>query len=188
MTTAAEKQAELDAKQRRERQLAARQAHPDSFVFVDDGDTLVGTVIDVDVAWSDVQNQNGRDGWYPLLTVKVQQAYDGGGEAIELYPAGKELIVHGLQSVLRNEILRNEPAPGETVHIAFVGMGEVKTAGRNAPALYKVRVMGRDPVSQAQKVYGQLKPTGRQAPTEPAPAAPVNGNGQQTGLEDDIPY
>lgn len=150
-----------------------RKEKPDTWIAVKEGDELTGTVLDVDVAYSDVQAQGGRsDGWYPLLTIKVEKG-DG-------YEAGQVIKVHGFGTVLHNEILRRQPAPGESISLTYLGTGEVKTKGQNPPELYRLTVAGRDPREAAAHAYGQLQPKG---PIPPRPGAitqpPTNGNGTQ---------
>lgn len=162
-----------------------RKDRPDTWIAVNEGDTLRGVVMDIDVAYSDVQAQGASDGWYPLLTVKVTSA-DG-------YEPGKELKVHGFATVLHNEILKREPAPGEDIIIRYDGVGESKTKGRSAPSLYRVRVPNRDPAETARKTYGMLSRRGAPLPA-PAPA-PVSesvpsdpGAGSPPETDDDIPW
>jgi hypothetical protein len=127
-----------------------RKDHPGVWIPVNDGDVIEGTVTDVTLAWSDVQAQGRGDGNYPLLRVAVQDATG--------YPDSvTELTVHGMPTILQNEIIVQEPKPGETVQITYLGTGEAKTRGRNAPELFRLRMPDRDPAEVAAGVYGALK-------------------------------
>jgi hypothetical protein len=128
---------------------ALRAGHPDTWIAVDPGDTIRGAVADVTLAWSDVQDQGRGDGWYPLLTVVADEATG--------YEAPCTLRVHGMGAVLQSELIRQEPAPGELVEIVYHGTGEVKTRGRNAPEIYRVKMPDRDPKETAERVYGSLR-------------------------------
>lgn len=117
---------------------------------VNEGDTLLGTLVDATEAWSDQRTNNGKNperGWYPLLTI---------GEITEAtgYPDDvRELKVHGFGSVLYNEIMRHRPDIGENVRITYEGQGKGKR-GLNPPELYTVRIAGR--VDQAKRAYDRI--------------------------------
>ena len=123
------------------------------------GDTLTGTVIDVDTAWSDYRNAS-----YPLLTIKNEQG---------------EHTVHCFHTVLFNEAMKWEPTVGEEVVITYGGVGKAKT-GLNGPHLYKIRVPGRASAN-ARSLYGRLR---GQAP----PEAESSPNGPEPDGDDDIPF
>lgn len=125
-----------------------RANHPDTWIAVDPDDVIVGTVTAVDAAWSEVQAQGRDDGWYPLLTVDATEATG--------YDTPITLRVHGMAAVLQGELIRAEIVPGERIAIRYVGTGEAKTKGRNAPELYKVTAPDRDPAVDAAKVYASL--------------------------------
>ncbi len=158
-----------------------RTNHPDTWIAVDEGDTIRGTVSDVTVAWSDVQDQGRGDGWYPLLTVDAEEATG--------YETPITLKVHGMAAVLQGELIRAEAAPGETIEIVYNGTGEAKVRGRNAPELFRVRVIGRDPKEAAEKVYGQLRHKIRRPPTPPSPEGTESGADDGNAAQDEeTPY
>lgn len=150
MTTAREKE-----------RATLRTNKPEVWIAVAPGDQLTGIIDDLDVAWSDVQNNGKGDGWYPLLTVKVEQG-DG-------YHAGQVVKVHAFSTVLRNEVLKREPMPGERVIITYIGTSTEAKKGQSPPELYRVTVPGRDPETTARKVYGQFKRPGPGQPTSDVP-------------------
>lgn len=150
-----------------------RKDHPDSWVAVEAGDTIMGAVVDVTDAWSDQRRnpQTGRPGApYPLLTIEAEDAtgYDG---------LPKELKVHCFGAILFNEIMRKQPGIKERIRITYGGTGEAKP-GQSAPELYTVRAASGS--ESAQRAYGAIS---RQ--TAPAPDQPQQ---PQLGSEDDIPF
>lgn len=155
--------------------LKLRKEKPETWVATEPGDSITGKVIDLDVAYSDVQAANrGGNGNYPLLTIEVAEAAG--------YTPGQELKVHGFGTVLHNEIVKRKPIPGETVTITYTGMGEVRVKGQNAPEIYRVSVPGRDPREQADNVYSQLTPKGQGG-------TPANGEQHSPPVaEDPIPF
>jgi hypothetical protein len=160
--TAAQKKEEARAEERRE----IRGSNPRAWIPVDVGDTICGVIADVRIAHSEVQAQGGRSGDYPLLKlVKIEEATGYDLTALE------SLQVHAMPAIMANELIAQEPAPGERVRITYRGLGESKQRGRNAPALFEVECPDRDPKEVAAQVYGSLK-RGR-----PAPAAQLGDNG-----------
>src|SRR5215469_1808484 len=114
---------------KQERQVI-REKHPDSWVAVNDGDELVGEVVDATEAWSDQRTNNGQNperGWYPLLTIGHISEATGYRDDVS------ELKVHAFGAVLFNEVMRHRPDVGEKVHITYVGTGEAKSRGMNPP-------------------------------------------------------
>ena len=113
-----------------------REDHPDSWIAVEAGDRLVGVVMDADRAWSDVKN-DGKGGFYPLLTIAAMEAtgYEG---------PPSELRVHCFGAVLAKEVLKCRPEVGETVEFVYRGTSSKEPRkGFNAPELYSVLVPGR---------------------------------------------
>lgn len=147
-----------------------RKDHPDSWIAVEPGDHLTGTVTDVTEAWSDVR-QDGS--YYPLLTIgKITEA--PGYELAE----GLELKLHAFGAVLYNEIMRHEPEVGERITVTYQGTsGKEPPKGRNAPELYRVRV--HDRTDQASRAYGRIR--GEQGDRQPQSREASDGNG-------DIPF
>lgn len=137
-------------KARRDARAELRSNHNDVWIPVDPGDVLDGTVLDVTLAYSEVMAQEGKDGSYPLLRIAIQDA-TGYADTVD------ELAVHAMPAVLLNEIVLQEPKPGETIQITYVREGEAKVRGRNAPQIFRVRMPDRDPAEQVAGVYGALK-------------------------------
>jgi hypothetical protein len=162
--------------------LQLRADRPDSWIPVEPGDSLRGSLEEVTAAYSDVQAGGpSGDGYYPLLRIKVLEA-DG-------YEQGKLLAVHCFAAVLRDRILEQQPIPGEQLEIVYEGIGEQKVRGRNAPSLYRVKVIGRDPKLVAEKAYaGMARRRGTPTQTDtPVQAADFVPPGDDMG-GDDIPY
>lgn len=133
---------------------AVRKDHPDSWIAVNEGDSIDGTVIDVTEAWSDVR----KDGsFYPLLTIR--------GTATG-YKPDSELKVHCFGAVLYNEVMKHRPEIGERIIIAYLGSGRAKGKGMNPPELYRLSCPDRR--NQAASAYERIGgPQQRQ--TEPEP-------------------
>ena len=123
-----------------------RKDHPDSWIGVEPGDFITGKVVDVTEAWSDVREDGS---WYPLLTIKVEEATG--------YPQEvTELKLHGFGAVLYGEILRHQPEVGETVTVTYRGTSDREPPkGRNAPELYSVRVHNR--ADQGSRAYARIQ-------------------------------
>lgn len=161
-----------------------RADRPDSWIPVETGDFLAGTVEEVTAAYSDVQASGaGGDGFYPLLRIKVTEAPG--------YEPGKILALHCFAMVLRDRILEQQPIPGETIIVTYEGVGEQKVKGRNAPALYRLRIEGRDPKQVAEMAYSGMRRR-RGTPTQQPAGPPVQQGdfvppGDGTGT-DDIPF
>jgi hypothetical protein len=141
--------------------LELRKKHPHVWICAEEGDEIVGQVVDLDSAWSDVKN-----GFYPLITLKVES---GTG-----YAAGTELKVHAMPTVLFNEVVKRQPMPGETIKIIYTGTGEPSRKGRSGAELFQLRIKGRSRQSEAERIYGQFghsngsAPTGREVPDDDA--------------------
>lgn len=165
------------AKTQTERQ-KVRDDHPDSWIAVSPGDTIMGKVVDVTDAWSDKRRDpiTGRPGSsYPLLTIEAQEAngYDN---------LPRELKVHAFGAVLFNEIMRKQPKIGEIIRVTYTGTGETKP-GMNPPELYTVRGgAGGDAASRAYASIPTAQPRGAggQMPLSPETAADE--------AAEDIPY
>lgn len=163
------------SKTKTERQ-KVRDDHPDSWIAVEEGDSILGKIVDVTDAWSDQRRnpETGRPGSsYPLLTINAKEARGYTG-------LPKELKVHGFGAVLFNEIMRKQPGIGEEVLIIYRGSGEAKP-GQNPPELYTLRAAAGTDV--ARRAYDAI----------PTPA-PQRGSGQSVqpelsaGADDDIPF
>lgn len=149
-----------------------RNEHPDSWIAVDAGDTIMGKIVDVTDAWSDQRRDpvTGRQGsLYPLLVLEAQ-------EATGYNDLPRELKVHCFGAVLFNEVMRKQPNIGETIRITYTGPGEAKP-GQNAPELYTVRAAAGADV--AKRVYanigGPRTGTTGQPVQESLPVEPMDG-------------
>lgn len=86
----------------------------------EDADLLVGKVIDIDRVDGDYDP-------YPVLTVEKED--------------GTQVAVHGMHTVLKNELLRLKPNIGERIGIKFLGEQEAKPGSRFKSYIgYRVRV------------------------------------------------
>lgn len=160
-----------------------RDDHPDSWIAVNAGDTIMGGIADVTEAWSDQRRDpvTGRQGsLYPLLIVVAQ-------EATGYTELPRELKVHGFGAVLFNEIMRKQPNVGEKIRITYTGPGKAKP-GQNAPELYTVRAAaGSESAQRAYDKIGRRAPSGQpvqgELPVDAADFAPR----EQTD-DEDIPF
>ena len=147
-----------------------RADHPDSWIAVEEGDSIHGKVVDVTEAWSE-QRQGGS--FYPLLTVELSEDGATGYDSSKV----SELKVHCFGAVLYNEVMKHKPEVGETITVTYKGTGEAKKAGYNPPEIYVLRVAGR--TDQAQRAYARIE--GESAPASPVePDVPIE--------TDDIPF
>jgi hypothetical protein len=160
-----------------------RDKHPDSWVAVNEGDTLIGKVTDIVDAWSDKRN-NLKGGQYPLLTIGNIERADGYHVSVE------ELKVHCFGTVLFNEIMRKQPTVGERIRFIYRGKGEDKRGTGNPPELYSVSVASKNAGARA---YANIERAEGMA-TAPAPTAeaatmaPVQPELVEAPDDDDIPF
>jgi hypothetical protein len=152
----------------------AAKKHPDSWIPLKEGEELTGTVVDVDKGWSDARaNGNGGDGWYPLLTVKTAN--------------GNSIKWHAFETVAANEILKRRPMSGELITATYMGESENSVKGQNPAKLFRLRVHGRDPATEAANIYDSFGGRGAsQRSRRPQPPAPIVGTDMTA--DDDIPY
>lgn len=133
----------------------------------DDPDLILGTV--TEIAWGTSEyNDSGR---YPIVTIATE-------------PDGEEKAVHGFHSVLMNELIRQQPQPGERIGIKFLGEVPTKPGSKFKSYLgYRVKV---DRQAQAFN-WNAIAPEHVDEPAPPAePEEPVTvpaGAG-----DDDIPF
>lgn len=163
-----------------------REDHPDSWIAVEPGDTIMGKIADVVENWSDQRRDpnTGRPGsWYPILVIEAEEA-----NGYEDLP--RELRVHCFNAVLYNEVMRKQPPIGEQIRITYQGTGKARS-GQNPPELYAVRAAGVNP-DAAARAYAKIGGAPA-AQTPPASDLPVDESDfkqpelsdQQT---DDIPF
>ena len=85
-----------------------------------DDDLLVGTVVDIDRGTSDYEP-------YPLLTIIKED--------------GTEVAVHAFHTVLKNELIRQQPQLGERIGIKYLGEQQTKPGSRFKSFIgYRVKV------------------------------------------------
>lgn len=101
------------------------------------GDTVVGTVIEADVGWSDWLNDR-QGGSYPILTVQQDD--------------GSLRNVHCFQAVLYRRVMNLRPQIGE--RIKFVYHGKKDRPDKTAVALFTVRVAGRTRTDVYERLAG----------------------------------
>lgn len=146
--------------------------HPDTWIPLEAGDAIEGTIVDATSAWSDQIGDSGD--FYPLLTIEQED--------------GTTKKVHCFSTVIFNEVMAKQPQVGEKVKFVYEGEGEVKVKGRNAPKLYRLYIEGR--TDQAQRVYDQIGKNRRmgagaqELANRAAQAEAANGDKQT----DDIPF
>lgn len=157
-----------------------RDEHPDSWVGVQGGDTLIGRVADIVDAWSDKRN-NLKGGNYPLLTIgNLEEATGYDLEKV------KELKVHCFGTVLFNEVMRKQPNVGERIRIIYKGKGEDKRKTGNPPELYSVTVASKNAGARAYANIERSEGVGATAaPTAPEPVQPEL---IEAPSDEDIPF
>ena len=169
MDTKSRNQPQVDPKEAEREQMAA--AHPESWIPVRAGDTVTGTMIDLDIVWSDVK---GRE--YPLVTLQLED--------------GSEKRIHCMSAALEGEVMRKRPVPGEVLTFSYHGQGEAPRPGRSGAHIYRLRIKGRTPEAVGgmyDRLAGVSRPAnggggGAAPPAQPAaPAAPG-------GDDEDIPF
>lgn len=182
--TAAELENEAAIAKRRE----AADASPHTWIPVEVGDSIMGKVVDIDMAWSDVQ-----DGFYPLIRIQwIDVTPDVANRPRE------ELVWHVMGAVAQNEVMKAQPEIGETINVTFDGVSTKEPArkGYSRPALYTVRVQNRDPKEVSKRAYEALRANGvgrpqRRAGSElgprPAPFEPAPEQSLSDRFGDDLP-
>lgn len=142
----------------------AQEKHPDAWIATESGESIEGTIVNVAFAWSDQRQTD-----YPVLS--VQQA------------DGTVKKVHCFSTVLYNEAMQQRPVPGEQIVITYLGVGEAKVRGQNAPKRYEFRIEGRG-TEAIEKLYdrmsGQTRTTDATRPKGTPPAS--------APAEDEIPF
>jgi hypothetical protein len=114
----------------------------------DPGDSVIGTLVEADLGWSDWMNDR-QGGSYPILTVQQDD--------------GSPRNVHCFQAVLYRRVMTLRPQIGE--RIKFVYHGKKERPDKTTVAMFTVRVAGRTQTS----VYEQLAGV---STTDVASAAP----------------
>lgn len=180
---AAEKAEKAKAEAARAERLAVREAHPDAWVAVDIGDQITGEVIDVQEAWSEQRGDGGS--WYPLLTIRVEDA-DG-------YDPGTEVKVHAFSAVIYNEIMRRKPTAGERIRISYDGERPPRVRGHSPTKIHSVKVFGRE--HEGADVYARIgaeQPSStvgrRRRDAETPPATAGAAAGAPAAGDDDVPF
>lgn len=160
---------QVDPKEAEREQMAA--AHPESWIPVREGDTLTGTMIDLDIVWSDVK---GRE--YPLVTLQLED--------------GTEKRVHCMGAALEGEVMRKRPIPGEVLTFSYHGQGEAKRPGRSGAHIYRLRIKGRTPeaVGSMYDRLANVTPAAGGGNGGAAPPAQPPTAGPPTGDDEDIPF
>ena len=87
------------------------------------GDTLVGTVLEIDERTSEF-------GSYPLLIIEEEES-------------GDEIAVHAFHTVLKNEIARKSPAPGDKIGIVYNGKDQERKYEKYRVVLDRVQSEAR---------------------------------------------
>lgn len=86
----------------------------------DDPDIIIGEVVEIQVGTSDYDP-------YPLLIIRQD--------------SGEEKAVHGFHTVLKNELMRHKPQPGERVGIKYLGEQPTKPGSKFKSFIgYRVKV------------------------------------------------
>lgn len=101
-----------------------------------EGDRVVGRVVDVDSGWSDYTSSN-----YPIITVHDEET-------------DKDVALHCFHHVLKKEVLKYKPQIGERIGVVYKGKVDSKDGLRKI-ATYVVKVEGRTGTA----VYDNMEPT-----------------------------
>jgi hypothetical protein len=133
-----------------------RAENPQTWIAVDEGDTITGEVTNIVAAWSDAQN-----GYYPLLTVRVIDSQGGD------YATDAILSLHAYATALHNEIVAQRVLPGETIRVEYFGTGEARVRGQSGAERYRLTIPNRPPEKVAEIAYSQLRRRGER-PQPPA--------------------
>lgn len=145
--------------------------NPGAWIPIDVDDSITGTMVDLDIGWSDV-----KDAEYPIITLDVE----GRGE----------VKVHCMAAALEGEVKRKRPLPGEQLTFSYHGQGEAKQRGRSGAHLYRLRIAGRGTEAVAS-MYDRMEANNRRTagggggtppPTPPAADAAPSGD------DEDIPF
>lgn len=145
-----------------------KEKYPSAWIPTDEGDELVGKVIDLARAWSDARALgNNGNGWYPLLKIEKDD--------------GIVVDFHAFQTVAMNQVNDKRPIQGDRVKITYRGEGKAKD-NKNAPKLFYIMVEGRDPTEQASRIYAQIF-----GADDTPPVAQTAEPSQDTSL-DDVPF
>lgn len=135
------------------------------------GDTITGTVAEVDQAWSTFRHDAhaAGEGWYPLLILD--------GVTVNSEPVEGTRALHAFRTVLFNLIMRRQPLIGERITVTFVGEGKAK-GGKNPAHIYRLTIDGR-PADEAKSVYAAI-----------GGPAPLGGSDvpSDAGPEDELPF
>lgn len=146
------------------------------------GDLLVGTVVDLDIGWSDFRGE------YPILTIAPDKSQSK-GKAADL----DAVKIHCFHDVLFSRVLTLRPAPGETVGIQFHGKQPHKSKPNQTVSRYTFKVAGR--TADTGGLYDRLGTGRTQRPAQPAaqstggftPAA-QESLPSKSDDDDDIPF
>lgn len=150
-------------------QKSLQEAHPNTWIAIDEGDTLTGDIVEVIRAWSDARNNGPTgDGWYPLLKVRTSD--------------GVVLDFHAFSAVTYREVMEKQPIPGERIIVTYQGVSGKAKSNQNPPKLYNVSLPNRDPREAARNIYarmgdGYLNPglrTPADVGAQPNPNTPVD--------------
>jgi hypothetical protein len=121
--------------------------HAEGWIPTNPGDSVVGTVIDVDAGWSDLQQRS-----YPIVVVEQDDHSQKG--------------VHCLTAILRSRVMLLKPQAGE--RIKFVHHGRKDRTDGTSVTLSTVQVAGRSATDVYQRLAGDVQ----SAATDPAEAGP----------------
>ena len=141
----------IDPEVAKREQMAAE--HPDTWIWIRPGDSITGTMIDLDIAWSDLKNAE-----YYIITLDTQER--------------GEVKIHCMAASLYGEVDRKRPKPGERMTFSYHGQGEAKRRGQSGAHIFRLRIEGRD-ASAVNDMYDRVSRVNR------GQAAPPPANGRQ---------
>jgi len=126
----------------------------------DDTDVLIGEVVDITKGTSDYEP-------YPLLTVRLDD--------------GTEKAVHGFHTVLKNELIRQQPQIGERIGIKYLGEQATKPGSKFKSFIgYRLKIDRQNAAFDWSKI-GQVEEVDEAAVVEPVTVPDDAG-------EDSIPF
>jgi hypothetical protein len=126
----------------------------------EDPDILIGKVVSIEQGTSDYEP-------YPLIVIEQDD--------------GEEKAVHGFHTVLKNELIRQKPQPGERIGIKYLGEQPTKPGSKFKSFIgYRVKVDRQQAEFDWSKV-GVVEP-------DPEPAPQVEVTVPAGAGEDDIPF
>lgn len=134
----------------------------------DEGDTLKGTVTELDWGWSDFQNAS-----YPLVTLKTDNGL---------------VAVHCFHTVLKDRVMRIRPEIGDRLEITFDGKQPSKRNRGQEVAVYTVLAPDRKQDAKAFWEDAEHRARGEKRKADREAANRDDAEPEGSGEDEDIPF